>query len=225
MKISVLSAVVGLASGLCAAQEIGRVISSTPVIQQVAVPRQVCTSESVPVPAQNSGAGAALGAIAGGAVGNAVGQGSGRAVATLIGIFGGAMLGDRVEGQNHAQAQNLQHCTTQTMFENRTSHYQVVYEYAGKQYVVQMPYDPGPVVKLQVTPIDAVPPFPPSAALTYQPPELIQPVYPQQIFVPVAPIRYPGYYISPYRPPIGFNLQFGYRGGHYRNHDNHGPWR
>ena len=52
------------------AQEVGKVISSTPVIQQVAVPRQVCTTDQVVVQGQKSGAGAAMGAIAGGAVGN-----------------------------------------------------------------------------------------------------------------------------------------------------------
>ena len=35
--------------GNAQAQEVGKVISSTPVIQQVAVPRQVCTTEQVVV--------------------------------------------------------------------------------------------------------------------------------------------------------------------------------
>ena len=98
MKSSIVLTALAVASGLCAAQEVGRVISSTPVVQQVAVPRQVCGTDSVAVPAQRSGAGAALGALAGGAVGNAVGHGGGRALATMIGIFGGAVVGDRVEG-------------------------------------------------------------------------------------------------------------------------------
>ena len=34
------------------AQEVGRVISSTPIIQQVAVPRQVCTQSQVVSPGQ-----------------------------------------------------------------------------------------------------------------------------------------------------------------------------
>ena len=59
------------------AQEIGQVISRTPVYQQVAVPRQVCTQSQVLVPAQNSGAGAVMGAVAGGALGNAIGKGEG----------------------------------------------------------------------------------------------------------------------------------------------------
>jgi hypothetical protein len=33
--------------------------------------------------------------------------------------------------------------------------YNVVYEYAGKQYTVQMPADPGPTLRLQLTPVGA----------------------------------------------------------------------
>ena len=61
------------------AQEVGNVLSRTPVYQQVAVPRQVCTQTQVSVPGQTTGAGALMGAVAGGAIGNAVGKGEGRA--------------------------------------------------------------------------------------------------------------------------------------------------
>ena len=56
------------ASPAFAQQENARVISSTPVIQQVAVPQQVCSQQPVVTRAQSSGAGAAIGAIAGGAM-------------------------------------------------------------------------------------------------------------------------------------------------------------
>ena len=135
------------------AQEVGKVISSTPVIQQVAVPRQVCTNEQVVVQGQKSGAGAAMGAIAGGAVGNSMGQGSGRAAATMLGLFGGAILGEKIEGPANPEVRQVQNCTQQTVYENRTMAYNVVYEFAGKQYTVQMPSDPGPTVRLQITPV------------------------------------------------------------------------
>ena len=35
--------------------------------------------------------------------------------------------------------------------------YNMVYEFAGKQYTVQLPKDPGPTIKLQITPISAAP--------------------------------------------------------------------
>ncbi len=220
MKSSIVLAVVATASGLCAAQEVGRVISSTPVVQQVAVPRQVCGTESIAIPGQKSGGGAALGAIAGGALGNAIGQGSGRAAATVLGLFGGAVLGDRIEGQGTTQYQNVQRCTTQNSLENRVAYYSVVYEYAGRQYTTQLPNDPGSQVRLQVTPVDAAPAPAPAAPIAYTQPDpqtvYAQPVYVQPVYA--QPV-YPGYYVRPYYPPVGVNLQFGYGGGHY------GHWR
>ncbi|NDC60449.1 MAG: glycine zipper 2TM domain-containing protein [Betaproteobacteria bacterium] len=143
------------------AQEVGRVISSTPIIQQVAVPRQICSQQQVAVPAQKSGAGAAMGAIAGGAIGNTIGKGEGNALATAIGMFGGAILGNKIEGNPTPEIRNVQSCTTQNFYENRAVSYHVLYEYAGKQYTVQMPHDPGPTVRLQITPvISNIPPLP-----------------------------------------------------------------
>src|SRR5665647_3844783 len=93
------------ASGLSMAQEVGRVISATPIIQQVNAPRQVCTTESVAVQQPKSGAGALMGAIAGGAMGNAIGGGAGSVAATMLGIVGGAAIGDQIEGQQSAQVE------------------------------------------------------------------------------------------------------------------------
>ncbi len=217
MKTVLLPAILILASGACAAQEMGRVLSSTPVIQQIAQPRQVCANETMAVQSQGSGAGAAMGAIAGGALGNGVGNGSGRAAATIIGLIGGAMLGDRIEGRGQPEYQTVQRCSTQHVLENQTAYYNVVYEYAGKQYSVQMPQDPGAFIPLQVTPANAMP-------QSYAPPVNAAP----QAFysVPAAPVviappvvtysnsYYPynnnNYYAQPARPPVGVNLQFGY---------------
>lgn len=146
----------GLALGAAPAQaqtETARVLSSTPMYQQVAAPREICRDEVVAAPAQKSGAGAVMGGVAGGALGNAVGNGSGRAVATMIGIVGGAVLGDRIEGGGTPQSQVVRQCSTQTVYENQLSGYNVVYEYGGRQYTVQMPQDPGPTLQVQVTPV------------------------------------------------------------------------
>jgi len=94
-----------------------------------------------------------MGAIAGGAVGNQMGGGSGKAAATALGIFGGAILGDRIEGAPAPQTQTVQNCHTETVYENRVVGYNVTYEYAGKQYMVQMPRDPGPTLMVNVTPV------------------------------------------------------------------------
>lgn len=241
-------ATAALASAPASAMDIlARVISSTPVVQQVAVPRQVCSNEAVVVQAPSSGAGAVMGAIAGGAAGNAIGNGGGRAAATMIGLVGGALLGNRIEGPNN-QLQNVQRCSTQTFYENRASYFNVVYEYQGAQYTAQMANDPGLHVRLNVTPVGAIEaapqPFqspPPSYSQPVQvqsPPVYVQPqqvyVQPQPIYtqpVVTAPVYYSGYpayyaprpYYAPYYPPVGLSLNFGYSRGYGGGHRGH--WR
>jgi uncharacterized protein YcfJ len=241
MKKSLVLSSLAAASGLFAVNAsamdiLARVISSTPVVQQVSVPQQVCTTQPMVTQAPPSGAGAVMGALAGGAMGNAVGDGGGRALATMIGLVGGAMVGNNIEG-NRNQVQNVQQCGTQTSYENRTTHYNVVYEYADKQYTIQMPNDPGAYVRLQVTPVGAMPA--PQAAVqpgfaqpqqaqpvygqpVYGQPVYSQPVYAQPVYVQPAPVVYPGYgyYSRPsYYPPIGLSINLGYsRGGHGHRH-------
>ena len=171
-----LTALCASVSGVFA-QEMGRVISSTPIVQQVGVPRQVCNNEQVVVNGQKSGAGAAMGAIAGGAIGNSVGKGDGRAVATMLGLFGGAILGDKVEGNPQSELRNVQNCSRQVIYESRVTAFNVVYEYGGKQFTAQMPNDPGQYVRLQITPIASPPSYSPLAppmgsAPNYTPPAM-----------------------------------------------------
>ncbi len=221
--ISALAASCLLSLNASAADILARVITSTPVVNQVAVPRQVCNNQQIMTETQRSGGGALLGAVAGGAVGNAIGNGGGRALATVIGLVGGAMVGDRAEGTNNQmnQVQNIQQCSTQTFYENRASHYNVVYEYQGTQYNVQMAQDPGPYVRLQVTPVGAINPgshagsfpapqsgFPaqrilPAQPQTYYQQSPVQPGYVVQQPVFLAPVvveSYSTYYGRPYYP-------------------------
>ena len=163
-----------------------RVISSTPVVQQVAVPRQVCNTQQVVTQAPKSGGGALLGAVAGGAAGNAIGNGGGRVVATMLGLVGGALLGDNIEGPGRQQVQNVQQCGTQTFYENRPSHYNVVYEYQGTRYSTQMANDPGQFVRLQITPVGGLS-APPQPAFQGQPYQQQQ--YQQQYQQPTQPLQ------------------------------------
>ena len=152
--VPVLAGLIGLsASGLAQArQERARVISSTPIVEQVAVPRDVCYDETVTRPGGRSGAGAIIGGIAGGAMGNAIGDGNGRALATVIGVVGGAMVGNHIEGPRPARTEVVRRCTTETQYQSRTVGYDVVYRYAGVNYQVQMPNDPGRFVRVNVQP-------------------------------------------------------------------------
>lgn len=107
MKSLAVLTVAAIAASGAYAQEQGRVLSSTPITQQVAVPQQVCSDQPVAVAPRSTGAGAVVGAIAGGLLGNVVGGGSGRAAATGAGLIGGAMLGNQVEASGPAQYQNV----------------------------------------------------------------------------------------------------------------------
>lgn len=180
MKKPLLFSMTLIASGLCLAQDVGRVLSATPVMQQVAVPRQVCATDapgSAPMP--NSASAAA------------------------------------------PPAQDSQRCSVQTFYENHPVAYTVVYEFAGKQYTVQMPGDPGPQVQLQVAPVGAPPP------VTVQPGNAApQAVYPQQspyvvvdqTVYPSTYPAYPAYYGAPYSPyyypPFGVSIGLGWGGGY-----------
>lgn len=199
------------------AQEVGRVLSSVPVVQQVAMPRQVCTNEQMSYQGPNSGAGALIGAIAGGALGNAAGgHGAGRAAATAIGMVGGAVLGDRLEGPAPDRMETVQRCSVQTFYENRTVGYNVVYEFGGRQYSVQMPNDPGPTIAVQVSPVGGV-------AMTQAPP-VSYVVQPRTTFIQVPVAR--SYYSPFYSPPVVFPFAaHGHRHGHghFREHQR-SPW-
>jgi uncharacterized protein YcfJ len=198
----------------------GQVISRTALFQQVAVPSQSCTSAPVQVQGPKSGAGAFMGAIAGAAVGSQIGGGQGQALATMAGLVGGAILGDNIEKPAPTQAYNQTTCTSQSAYENRLVGYQVVYEYAGKQYTVQLPQDPGPTIALQVSP--AMLPMPPvaQAPMAVNPPTVSQP---QVIYAPPPTVVYgsPYYYGNPFPFSTSINLGWGYRGGY----GGHRRWR
>ena len=209
----VIATVVGLGAlaGVWA-QDVGRVLSSTPVVQQVAAPRQVCSNEQISYQGPNSGAGALIGAIAGGALGSSAGgHGAGRAAATAIGMVGGAVLGDRLEGPAPERLENVQRCGVQNFYENRTVGYNVVYEFGGRQYAVQMPNDPGPTIALQVSPAGM-------AAQAPMPPVQVQPGVATYVTVqPARPYYAPySYYYPPLIVPFGFY-------GHGREHE-HRHW-
>jgi uncharacterized protein YcfJ len=193
--------------------EYARVISSTAVQTAVTVPKEICGTEQVTTPARTSGAGAAMGAIAGGAMGNAVGKGSGRALATALGVVGGAMLGDRIEGPAVAQTNSVPRCITQHTTEYRTTGYNVVYEYAGKQYSVQMPQDPGSWLKVQVSPaVQSAPAVshPPLGMISSAPvaPVVIRSsvAYPVQ---PVPVVVVPAFGVGVTQPDLGVKLRYG----------------
>lgn len=205
-------------AGCAQAQEVGQAISRTAVYQQVAVPRQTCSQAQVLVQNTSSGGGAFMGAIAGGAVGSQFGGGSGQALATMVGVIGGAVMGDKIENPG-SQLQNQTTCTTQNVYENRLVGYNVVYDYAGKQYSVQLPQDPGPTIQVQVTPLSA-----PRSDLPVVGPTMVG--APTTTVYTQAPVVYVPTPVYRTYPPIytHVNLGWGWGGGHRHGH-RHGHWR
>lgn len=104
------------------------------------------------------------------------------------------------------QAQELAHVVSSTPVvalmpdqQSRITHYNVVYEYAGKQYNVQMPSDPGSTVAIQVTPVAPAVPSP-----------IVAPVV-TPIYVAPYPYAYGPAYYGP--PPLTFSVGVGYHRG------------
>jgi uncharacterized protein YcfJ len=247
MKQHVLFAALGLVAFGAAAQEVGNVISSVPVVQQVAVPRQNCVQGMVQAQPYTSGMGGLAGGIAGAAIGSAIGSGTGTAAAMVLGTIGGAILGNNVEADNmRAQQAMVPTCTTETFYENRTVGYDVTYEYAGRQYAVRMPHDPGSTVRLQVTPmVQGALGSPEIGGTVGAPPLQAAPAQVAPVQVAPAPMvmaapmvvapyatypAYPAYpppvYYRPWYPPISLSLGFGFRGGHRHHHGGgHRRWR
>ena len=217
-KIFILAAL-ATAAMASQAQDLGRVLSATPITQQVAVPQQSCGNETIYSGARpTTGGGAVLGAIAGGAAGNAIGGGGGRAAATALGVIGGALLGNQIESGRPGY-QNVQRCSTQTYYDNRVIGYDVTYEYAGRSYTTRTQTDPGQWIPITVQPaVPGVSGYQPGYQPNYLPgyspdnagdagyvrPGVVvgtQPGPPAYVVPPPAAFEYRDPYGYPYRQP------------------------
>ncbi len=173
LVVSVLATLAGF-SGLVAAQEVGRVISSTPVTRDVAITQKQCAPDANPRDA----------------------------------------------------------CRSVTNYETRTIGYKVVYEYAGKQREVQLPFPPGETIELDVTPAVQTQSSIPVPAATLAPERVyvdrvVERVYDDSDYYGAYyPVRtyYPGY-VSPIYPLLGIGLAYswgrgswGYRHGWSGHH-------
>jgi uncharacterized protein YcfJ len=204
-----IATLLAAAAGNAFATEYGTVVSSTPVVGEVAVPQRQCFDEEQAVaPARrysSSGAGALVGAVIGGVVGNSVGAGFGRAAATGIGAVAGAAIGDQVEANSTPPAPvattTVRRCQNVTRREQRVIGYDVVYDYAGQRYNARLARDPGERIALNVNvaPVGALPPA-----------RSVPPAYdegaapPAAVYAPAAPgYAAPPLYAAPpvYAPP------------------------
>jgi uncharacterized protein YcfJ len=95
-----------------------------------------------------------LGGLIGGVLGNQVGDGSGRQVARAAGAIIGGAVGYNVsrERKGYAGTRVTERCETRyrDSYEERVDGYDVTYEYAGRQYLTRLPYDPGDRIRIRV---------------------------------------------------------------------------
>ena len=142
----------------------GKVIKVTPVYREVKVstPVKECWQEPVSrsrsVRHGNNTAGSTLaGGLIGGIIGHQFGKGRGKKLSTAMGTLIGAQLGhDAAHGAHgrdysYTSYENVCEVENHVSYEEVLDSYKVTYKYNGKKYKVNMPYDPGKRIKLEVS--------------------------------------------------------------------------
>lgn len=164
-----LATVLALSSGLASAnhegrwgtpdfQDRARVLSSTPVYEQISTPRRECHTEYRSYERQsyrndNDTGNAVVGAIVGGLVGSTVGKGNGKVAAAAVGAATGAVIGDRWNDrrQRDSYSRPVEHCRVVDDYRQEIVGYDVTYRYQGKEFTTRLPYDPGEWVRVNVS--------------------------------------------------------------------------
>jgi len=150
--------------------EYARVVDVDPIVRQVRIstPRRECYTETryetvEHRPAARGSAGAMiLGGVIGAALGNQIGSGDGRRAATVAGAVIGTAVGHDVGDKRSAGYSNsgyveerpyeVERCDTRVSqeYEERVDGYRVTYEYNGRTFTTQLPYDPGDRIRVRV---------------------------------------------------------------------------
>ncbi len=140
-----------------------RVVEVDPIVRRVRVemPRRECWDEvrtAYPERSHTEAAGPMiLGGIIGGVLGSQVGSGRGRDAATVAGTLIGASIGHDTAARRSSRAggpeeYTVERCQTryESTYEERIEGYRVTYEYLGREYTTQLPYDPGDRIRVRV---------------------------------------------------------------------------
>ena len=143
--------------------DFARVVNVEPLRRQVRVsePVRECWQEESyasegPFSSNHVG-GTLLGGAIGTVIGNQIGHGRGKDVARVAGALVGGAIGhnvsvDRQRQQYGNRGRTYERCEVRYRdnWEERVDGYEVTYEYAGREYVSRMPYDPGDRIRIHV---------------------------------------------------------------------------
>jgi len=143
-----------------------RVVDVDPIVREIRsqVPRQECWNDVQTVYRQDPGYRAQvggptlLGGIIGGVLGSQIGHGRGRTTAAVAGTLLGASVAHAAASRNYSggyaysEERPVERCAVRYDEERsqRIEGYRVTYEYQGRQYNTQLPYDPGDRIRVRV---------------------------------------------------------------------------
>lgn len=148
-----------------AVYDYARVLSVEPNVRYVTVrePVEECWEETrhytVTERPRGSAAGTLVGAIVGGVIGHQFGSGRGNDAATVAGTLIGAAVGNDHARRSAGYAYETTHYSRpvrrcQTTYrshqEERIDGYHVIYEYHGRKYATDTPFDPGNRLRIRV---------------------------------------------------------------------------
>jgi uncharacterized protein YcfJ len=133
-----------------------RVVSVTPVTEQVQTPREECHDQVVtrqkPVKDTHRIAGTVVGAVAGGLLGNAIGGGGKNTGAKIAGAAVGGYAGNKTQEkmqQNDTYQTTERVCNTVVDVGERTVGYDVKYLIGDELGTARMDHDPGDTIPLK----------------------------------------------------------------------------
>ena len=138
------------AVGCSTKPKFAEVVSAKEVKETIKTPREVCedvvVQKQAPVQDKNRVAGKVIGGVAGGVIGHQIGGGTGNTLATVVGVAGGAYVGNKV--QKNQQEKDVvttteKRCKTVEDVSEKLLGYDVAYKLDGKDGNVRLAYDPG----------------------------------------------------------------------------------
>jgi uncharacterized protein YcfJ len=139
-----------------------RVLEVTPLVERIRYSEPVEQCWEVDRGAQRSDRVGAtlLGGVIGAVVGHQIGGGDGRRLATVAGAVVGGAIGNNAGARNEARrgydydqpARYEERCAVhdEARLEERIRAYRVAYRYLGRNYVTELPYDPGARLRVAV---------------------------------------------------------------------------